>query len=113
TFNSPDKSIFHSIQLAIRSTKEIFAPYKPRFAPLKKFLLHSTRDSLQQRNFRSIQHTIRSNKEISAPFNPRFAPIKKFSLHSTRDSLQQSIFAPYQRSSPIATRTIYHKRLIR
>src|SRR5699024_5040696 len=46
----------------------IFAPFNTRFAPTKKFPLHSTRDSLQQRNFRSIQPAIRSNKEISAPF---------------------------------------------
>src|SRR5699024_664909 len=104
---------FRSIQTTIRSTKEISAPFNPRFAPTKKFSLHSTHDSLQQRNFRSIQPAIRSNKEIFVPFNPRIAPIKTFSLHSTLDSLQQSIFAPYQRSSPIATRTIYHKRLIR
>src|SRR5699024_459897 len=102
-----------SIQHTIRSNKEISAPFNPRFAPTKKFSLHSTRDSLQQRNFRSIQPAIRSNKEIFAPFNTRFPPIKKFSFYSSSDSLQQIIFAPYQRSSPIATRTIYHKRLIR
>src|SRR5699024_8942869 len=49
---------FRSIQTTIRSTKEISAPFNPRFAPTKKFSLHSTHDSLQQRNFRSIQPAI-------------------------------------------------------
>src|SRR5699024_199831 len=102
------------ITFSVQLMQEIFAPDNLLFARQKYFSLHTTHDSLQQRNFRSIQPAIRSNKEISAPFNPRFAPTKHFPLHTTHDSLHSRNF----RSIPAFlshsdSHYLSHKRLIR